>query len=339
MKTKLMTGGECLMKLHTLAKIVNVVRSIIRLPRKIKRGRPYIYSVKSIAVFFHTMLLKRIARFKTMHRFLLNNPSLALAFGFKKCIPNRTTLARRFKALYGFVKEQIQHMGDKLISKKIASRSMCSADSTMHSACGNIWHKKHKKINFIPPKPRNIDKDADWGKSEYKGWVFGYKTHLIATSSFYKVAVPLSCEITPANNSDCPSAKGIFKDFWPVKMKYLLGDKGYDDKTLRNICQKATSILLTPMRRYRHMRPERKRCLKFYRSQAGRKRYSQRAKTIEPLFGHIKELFNTEKLAMKGLQNVRTFLSLCVWGYQTLIYYNYIYQRPLRRLKDLVYAV
>ena len=327
------------MKLHTLAKIINVVKSMIRLPHKIKRGRPYLYSLKDIAVFFHTMILKRITRFKTMHNFLINNPSLASSFGFEERIPDRTTLTRRFKALYSFVKEQIQYMGGKLMSKRITSNSMCSIDSTMHNACGNIWHKKHKKLNFIPPKLRNIDKDADWGKSEYKGWVYGYKTHLVATSSFYKLPLPLYCEVTPANESDCPTAKGIFKSFWPKKMKYLLGDKGYDDKTLRNICQKATAILLTPMKRYRHMNPERKKWLKFYRSKVGRKRYSQRAKTIEPLIGHIKDLFNIEKLVMKGLQNVRTFLSLCVWGYQILIYYNFICQRPLRRIKDVVCAV
>jgi hypothetical protein len=327
------------MKIHTLRKIINAVKSIIRLPRKIKRGRPCIYSLKDITVFFHAMILKRITCFKTMHGFLINNPSWALIFGFKEGIPHRTTLARRFKALYAFVKEQIRHMGNVLTAKRISASNMCSVDSTLHSACGNIWHKKHKKINFVPPKLRNIDKDADWGKSEYKGWVFGYKTHLVATSSFHKPAVPLYCEITPANNSDCPTAKGIFKQFWSEKTKYLLGDKGYDDKTLRNLCQESMALLITPMRRYEHMRPERKKCLKFYRSKAGRRRYSQRAKTIEPLFSHLKGLFNIEKLAMKGLQNVQSFLSLCIWVYQTLIYYNFVYQRPLRRLKDLVCAV
>ncbi len=297
------------------------------------------YSVKNIAVFFHVMVLKKITRFKTMHNFLMNNPSLALVFGFKGSIPNRTTLARRFKGLYSFVKEQIQHMGNMLVSKKLAADNMCSVDSTMHQACGNIWHKKHKKINFIPPKLRNIDKDADWGKSEYKGWVFGYKTHLVATSAFHKVALPLYCEITPANHSDCPTAKGIFKSFWPEKIRYLLADKGYDDKTLRSKCLESRALLITPMRRYGHMRPERKRWLRFYRSRVGRKRYSQRAKTIEPLFSHFKGLFNIEKLTMKGLQNVQSFLSLCVWIYQTLIYYNFVYQRPLRRLRDLVWTV
>jgi hypothetical protein len=334
-----MTGGECQMKLHTLAKIINVVKSIIRLPHKIKRGRPFTYSAKTIAVFFHTMILKGMTRFKTMHNFLTNNPSLASAFGFKDNVPNRTTLARRFKALYGFVKEQVRHMGNVLTAKKTTCASMCSVDSTMHQACGNIWHKKHKRINFIPPKLRNIDRDADWGKSEYKGWVFGYKTHLIATSSFHKLPIPLYCEVTPANKSDCPTAKSIFKSFWPNNTKYLLADKGYDDKLLRSTCQKAKTLLITPMKRYKHMNPERKKWLKFYRSKIGRKRYSQRAKTIEPLIGHIKALFNIEKLKVKGLQNVQSFLSLCVWVYQTLIYYNSIYQRPLRRLKDLVCAV
>lgn len=327
------------MNLHTLDKIINVVKSIIRLPRIRKRGRPFIYPAKAVAVFFYAMILKGISHFKTMHNFLINNPSKALAFGFKNSLPDRTTLARRFKVLYQFVKEQIQHMGDMLADKKIVSTNICSVDSTMHNSCGNIWHKKHKKINFIPPKLRNIDKDADWGKSEYKGWVFGYKTHLVATSSFHKPAVPLYCEITSANESDCPTAKTLLHNFWPSKMKYLLGDKGYDDKTLRGTCQKEKALLITPMRRYGHMHPERKKWLKFYRSKIGKKKYSQRAKTIEPLIGHIKELFNIEKVRIKGLKNVQSFLSLCVWIYQTLIYYNFIYQRPLRRLKDLVCAV
>jgi hypothetical protein len=274
-----------------------------------------------------------------MRDFLINNPSVALTFGFKEHIPHRTTLARRFKSIYEFVKEQIQHMGNKLISKKIAASSMCSIDSTLHHACGNIWHKRHKKTNFIPPKLRNIDKDADWGKSEYRGWVYGYKTHLVATSAFHKLPVPLYCEITPANASDRTIAKGIFKDFRPERIGYLLADKGYDDGGLRDICQRTKTVLINPMIRYKKMNPERKKCLAFYRSKMGKKRYSQRSKTIEPLIGHVKELFNTKKLIMKGLENVQSFLSLCVWIYQTLIYYNFVYQRPLRRLKNLVCAV
>ncbi len=327
------------MKHPFLDKIINIVKSVIKIPRHIKRGKPYKYSVKSMAVFFHTMVIKKTTQFKTMHKVLSNNPMIARACGFKDSIPDRTTLSRRFKKVYEFIKEQIHHMGKALTDKKVTASSICSADSTMHRAYGNIWHKKHKRINFIPLKLRNIDKDADWGRSEYKNWVYGYKTHLIATSSFNKLALPLSCEITPANESDCKIVKDLFKNFWPKRMKYLLGDKGYDDKSLRGICQRAKSLLITPMRRHKNMNPERKKCLAYYKSKVGRKRYSQRSKTIEPLYGHLKELFDIEKLRLKGLKNVQSFLSLCIWIYQTLIYYNFIYQRPLKRLKDLVCAV
>lgn len=327
------------MKIHTLDTIVNIVKSIIRLPRARKRGRPFIYSIKTVAVFFYTMILKGITCFKTMRKSLMNNPAFANICGFKDRLPNRTTLSRRFKGLYGLLKDQMRHMGDLLTKKEVTAPYMCSVDSTMHKAHGNIWHKKHKKIGYMPPKLRSIDKDADWGKSEYKGWVYGYKTHIISTSSFHKLSVPLYCEVTPANHSDCPTAKGIFKQFWPRKIKYLLADKGYDDKTLRAVCHKAKALLITPMRRHKHMHPERKIWLKFYKSRMGKKRYSQRSKTIEPLIGHIKDVFNTEKLKVKGLQNAQSFLLLCVWIYQTLIYYNFLYQRPLKRIKDLVCAI
>ena len=327
------------MKTPILDKIITVVKSIIKAPRKKKRGKPFTYSVKNIAVFFYIMTLKRITHFKTMHRFLVNNNAIARLCGFKDIIPDRTTLSRRFKAVALFIKEQVRHMGKLFTGKRITSSQICSVDSTMHRACGNIWHKKHRKIDYIPPKLRNIDKDAGWGVSEYKNWIYGYKTHLISTSSFKKTAVPLCCEVTSANEPDSKTAKGVFRNFWIKGTKYLLGDKGYDDKSLRDICERTKALLITPMKRYGNMNPERKKYLAIYKSKTGRKIYPQRSKTIEPLFGHIKELFGIEKLQLKGLKNVQSFLSLCVWVYQALIYYNFIYQRPLKRLKDLVCAV
>lgn len=327
------------MKIPILDKIITMVKSIITPPRRRRPGKPFVYSVKSMVVFFHTMILKRIIHFKTMHRFLSDNPVIAKVCGFKGGIPDRTTLSRRFKKLYEFIKEQIQHMGEVFTGNKLSSAQICSVDSTMHKACGNIWHKKHRKINFIPPKLRNIDRDANWGVSEYKKWVYGYKTHLVSTSSFKKIAIPLYCEITSANESDCKIAKGIFKNFWPKRIKYLVADKGYDDKSLRGTCQRAKALLITPMKRHKNMNLQRKKHLAVYRSKTGRKIYSQRSKTIEPLYGHIKDVFDIEKLKLRGLKNVQTFLSLCVWIYQTLIYYNFIYQRPLRRIKGLVCAV
>jgi hypothetical protein len=45
-----------------------------------------------------------------------------------------------------------------------------------------------------------IDTDARWGRSRTKGWVFGYKLHLVSSTG--SLIVPLSAEFTTANVAD-----------------------------------------------------------------------------------------------------------------------------------------
>ena len=76
------------MKTPILDKIINIVKTVIKLPRRKKRGKPFIYPVKDMTTFFHIMVLKRITHFKTMRRFLINSPAAAQSRGFKKSIPD-----------------------------------------------------------------------------------------------------------------------------------------------------------------------------------------------------------------------------------------------------------
>jgi len=208
----------------------------------------------------------------------------------------------------------------------------------MHQACGNIWHKKHKNKNFIPDKLRNIDKEAEWGYSQYKGWVYGYKTHLVATSAFKSPPIPIDCEITKANPQDNTIALPLLKRLSAKTAKYILADKGYDDVKLREFCESKDLKFIVPMKQYTHTKRDRIPHIKFSNSKLGRKIYAQRGKTIEPLFGYIKELFSSTKLLMRGFKNVQAYLSIAVWLYQILVYVNYIHKRTLRNLKYLVCA-
>ena len=45
-----------------------------------------------------------------------------------------------------------------------------------------------------------IDTDARWGFSHTRGWIFGYKLHMV--SSIDSVVVPLSDDVTTANVPD-----------------------------------------------------------------------------------------------------------------------------------------
>ena len=170
------------MKTPILDKIIQVMKFVIKLPRTKQKGRPCIYKPKTVAVMFAVMMLKKIVHFKSMHKFLITNPKTAKLLGFKKSVPDRSTLSRRFKRIYDFIKQQIKNLGHRLIKKNITSAQIISIDSTMHQACGPLWHKKDKARGIIPDKLRNVDKEAEWGFSQYKHWVYGYKTHILSTS-------------------------------------------------------------------------------------------------------------------------------------------------------------
>jgi hypothetical protein len=50
--------------------------------------------------------------------------------------------------------------------------------------------------------PRSgIDTDAKWGFSHTRGWIFGYKLHLISSTGS-TIIVPLAADFTTANVQD-----------------------------------------------------------------------------------------------------------------------------------------
>jgi hypothetical protein len=53
----------------------------------------------------------------------------------------------------------------------------------------------------IVPRSGGIDTDARWGFSHHtKGWIFGYKLHLISSTG--PIIVPLAADFTTANVQD-----------------------------------------------------------------------------------------------------------------------------------------
>ena len=82
------------------------------------------------------------------------------------------------------------------------------------------------------------DPDARWGlknsakaKDGKKEWMFGYKMHLLSDATY---GLPLDFIVTPANESDSPMLRDVFKEArkthrW-LRPKYLLADKGYDSQ-------------------------------------------------------------------------------------------------------------
>jgi hypothetical protein len=68
------------------------------------RGHPFTYQHKVMMVFFVIMQFKRIFQFKTQHRWLSTHPDQQTELGFKG-VPHRTTLSRRYQALYSVLQD------------------------------------------------------------------------------------------------------------------------------------------------------------------------------------------------------------------------------------------
>ena len=159
-----------------------------------KRGRPYVYSPTVILRCFIVRIWFRLDSNNALHTFLnmdcQYNSKLAVACGLIT-IPCRRTFDRRLKTISADIKERISTMGYLFVVEGLVDLSITAIDSTLIKAKGPIWHKSSMEKGEVP-RP-GIDTSARWGYSHTKGWVFGYKLHIISTTG--DLVVPLTADI------------------------------------------------------------------------------------------------------------------------------------------------
>ena len=170
--------------------------------------------------------------------------------------------------------------------------------------------------------PRSgIDKDAWWGFSHTKGWIFGYKLHMISSTGS-SIIVPLSADVTTANVQDNQVYQGLTSSLPSTtlkKMHYMTADPGYDDQNLYDLSTDLGFELVCPVRRYKNTPSDRQKLVDFYKSPLGQVIYSNRSTSIEPLIEHIKSVFRMDPLPTRGYDKVSAIVLLSVLLYQILL--------------------
>ncbi len=156
----------------------------------------------------------------------------------KRCgltqIPDRRTFDRRLKTISIDIKERIATMTSLLVNGKIIDPYIVAIDSTLLKARGHVWHKSSMDKGIIPRS--GIDTDARWGFSHTRGWIFGYKLHLISSTG--STIVPFAADFTTANVQDnqmynpmiSSSSSSLF-----LETCFMIGDSGYDDNKLYDL--------------------------------------------------------------------------------------------------------
>ena len=250
----------------------------------------------------------------------------------KRCgltqIPDRRTFDRRLKTISIDIKERIAIMTRLFVCEKMIDPYIVAIDSTLLKAKGHVWHKSSMNKGIVPRS--GIDTDARWGFSHTKGWIFGYKLHMISSTG--SIIVPLAADFTTANVQDnqlynpMTASSSLFTE----ETCFMIGDSGYDDQKLYDLSINRGFELVCPVQRYEHTPADRLELIQFYESELGQAIYSWRSKSIEPLIEHIKSVFRIDPLPVRGYQNAAGIVLLSVLLYQILVYYNYKTRRSQR---------
>lgn len=304
-----------------------------------RRGRPYVYSHTVIIRCFIVRIWFRLDSNNALHEFLTMdypyNKRISKTCGLTK-IPDRRTFDRRLKTISTVIKERITIMANHFIHDgMIDPYTVVAIDSTLIKAKGYVWHKSSMKKGIVPHS--GIDTDARWGFGHGKGWIFGYKLHLISSTG--SIIVPLRADFTTANVPDnvmytpmISSSDCICEDTF-----YIIGDCGYDDQKLYDFSTNRGFELVCPVQRYEHTPINRLQLIKFYESDLGQDIYSRRSKSIEPLIEHLKHVFRIDPLPIRGYQTAAGLVLLSVPVYQILVYYNI--KTGLRQPKAIKYLL
>ena len=298
-----------------------------------KLGPPYVYQQQSMIMFFIWMQFKKIYEFKTQWRWLSKHPEALLVLNWKK-VPHRTSLSRRYKALYPVIKDLIaflgensQELGDEMSGKHL------NEDQSLFKAQGSVWHQSDRKIGRIPEKLRNLDRDATWSKSAYHGWVYGYGIHLTSNTAGF----PFLIEVETAAFSEKQALERKTEQIvYHLKPESLCGDDAYTKAIrIRQWAQQGV-ILLTPALRWKNGRYA-KAYHRFIKQDSDMASLLARRKTsIEPIFDLISKLLGTlgkqKQLFRQGICNVRTHLALGVLSLQIAMIANSVWNMPFRTI-------
>lgn len=289
------------------------------------RGRPYFYSPTVILRCFVVRIWFRLDSNRALHEYLAMeipyNKKIMKGCGLSR-VPSRRTFDRRLVTISKDIKNRITTMGELFVRDKIIDPSILSTDSTLIKAQGYVWHKSSMKKKVLPRS--GIDTDARWGFSHTKGWIFGYKLHLISSTG--SIIVPLAADFTTANIPDNQMYSILITASLPVTMikriLYMSADPGYDDHELYDLSSSMGFQLVCPVKRYRNTPSDRIKLIEFYKSDIGQTIYSLRSISIEPLIEHIKSVFRVDPLPVRGYAKTSSVVLLSLLLYQILVYYN-----------------
>ena len=213
-----------------------------------RRGRPPVYPDR---LFLQGLLLMIVRRLETVPLLVavLHAPTAEMAqvralLSVNGRLPDRRTWERRLARVPTTLPAQIGCLGRALVELTGAwarhGRAV-ALDSTLVRALGGVWHVKQRAANLLPVV--TLDVEADWGRSGWHGWVYGWKLHL--ASAVAGCFLPLAALLTKASVHDATVVPALLDEL-PPDTRFVLGDTAYQSPSLQTECDLDGRTLVAP---------------------------------------------------------------------------------------------
>lgn len=300
------------------------------------RGHPFVYQHRHLILFFVIMQCKRIYKFKAQWRWLDTHPTARPLMGLE-AMPVRTTLSRRYKALYPLVQDFVAFLGQHEAALGAAfAHDDLFTDKSLFKAQGPVWHQSDREVGRIPEKLRHLDTDASWSKSGYHGWVYGYGLHFTCNPQGF----PMLAQVETASVSESEvldeQETQIVQQLAPDT---LTADNSYAKASRIRQWAARSVVLLTPAAKWLKGRyAQAYHC--FIRQPENAERLAARRTAIEPMFDLIAKLIGAEglhkPLPLQRLPNVRTGLALGVLTLQLAMIANSLWGLPSHDISHML---
>jgi hypothetical protein len=301
------------------------------------RGHPFDYETKSLILFFTIMMIRRVKACQAQWRWLNKHPEEARMLGLEE-IPVRTTLSRRFKALYPTLQGFIAYLGEwaEALSPRFDSRVVVE-DASLFKAHGPVWHQSDRQAGYIPEKLRNLDQDASWGKSAYHGWVYGYSLHL----SCNRAGFPKLVQVETASLDESIVFEQKKQALFQFGPEAIVGDNAYFKAMRVRLWATQGVMLLSPAATWKNGKYA-QAYHRFLKQEPARSWLKCRKTAIEPVFDLFSKVLGTlnnhKQLPLQWLAKVRPFLCLGVLAVQIAMIINNVFRLPFRQIYSLIAA-
>lgn len=176
----------------------------------------------------------------------------------------------------------------------------------MVRARGPVWHQKQKKLGIIPPRLRGIDREADWGKSKAKGWVYGHGTFMLTPVNTPIVGLFVWM---PNNGNEAKKMEREITQYDQSIRTVLMDSKADDQRMYWRLKNNHHIQLVTVPRKNMDKSEERKIYIKNMLTRKNIKTYKKRSTTVEPMQGLVKELFDLDRCWIRGVKNNRWLIA------------------------------